>query len=118
MYLGDLALQAIPAHFLHSAGNFHLYDPQAKILFSGDVGAALLPEDNNDMFGTDFDKHNKHAKKFHQRWMGSNQAKLQWCRRVSDLDIDMLCPQHGSIYTGKDVHRFIDWFSSLEVGVI
>lgn len=118
LHLGDLTLQAIPAHFLHSAGNFHLYDAKAKILFSGDVGAALLPEGNNDMFVTDFDKHIKHAKKFHQRWMGSNQAKLHWCRRVSDLDIDMLCPQHGAIYTGKDVHRFIDWFSSLEVGVI
>jgi flavorubredoxin len=28
----------------------------------------------------------------------------------------MLCPQHGAIYQGEDVARFIDWFSSLEVG--
>jgi flavorubredoxin len=41
--LGSLELQAIPAHYLHSSGNHHLYDPKAKILFSGDVGAALLP---------------------------------------------------------------------------
>ena len=32
--LGGLELQAIPAHYLHSSGNFHLYDPKAKILFS------------------------------------------------------------------------------------
>jgi len=27
-----------------------------------------------------------------------------------------LCPQHGAIYRGKDVARFIDWFARLEVG--
>lgn len=33
--VGSLDLQAVPAHYLHSSGNFHLYDPKAKILFSG-----------------------------------------------------------------------------------
>jgi len=33
-------------------------------------------------------------------------------------DVDMLCPQHGAIYQGEDVNRFIDWFDRLEVGVI
>lgn len=32
--LGDCSLKAIPAHFLHSVGNFQLYDPVSKILFS------------------------------------------------------------------------------------
>ena len=27
-------LKIIPAHFLHSTGNFNLYDPVSKILFS------------------------------------------------------------------------------------
>ena len=42
--LGEVTLQLIPAHYLHSSGNFHVYDPQAKILFTGDVGAALEPD--------------------------------------------------------------------------
>lgn len=29
----------------------------------------------------------------------------------------MLCPQHGAIYRGDDVTRFIDWFDELEVGI-
>ena len=41
--IGDKTLQFIPAHYLHASGNFSVYDPQAKVLFSGDVGAALLP---------------------------------------------------------------------------
>ena len=45
------------------------------------------------------------------------QSAVGWCDRVSALDIEMLCPQHGSIYRGKDVQRFIDWFRHLQVGV-
>lgn len=116
--LNRLKLQAVPAHFLHSAGNFHLYDPKAKILFSGDVGAALLPPGEDNIFVEDFDKHIKHAEGFHRRWMGSNTAKRIWCERASNMDIDMLCPQHGAIYQGADVERFINWFSELQVGSV
>ena len=51
-------------------------------------------------------------------WMGSERAKKDWCARVSQMDIDMLCPQHGAIYRGGDVKRFIDWFAQLEVGIL
>jgi len=116
--VGRSVLSLIPAHFLHSSGNFHLYDPAAKLLFSGDIGAALLPHDHTSLFVTDFDRHIPLAKGFHQRWMGSAQARDAWCERVSKLDIEFLCPQHGAIYRGRDVQRFIDWFSGLEVGLL
>jgi len=112
-----LNLFTLPAHYLHSSGNFHMYDKKAKILFTGDIGAALLPHDQKDLYVNDFDKHIKHAEGFHRRWMGSNEAKQDWCVRVSNLDIDMLCPQHGAIYQGEDVERFINWFSELKVGI-
>ena len=115
--LNGLTLQSIPAHYLHSSGNFQLYDPKAKILFSGDVGAALIPHEQDYLFVKDFDQHIKFAKGFHQRWMGSNEAKIDWCERASRMEIDMLCPQHGAIYQGQDVQRFINWFSELPVGV-
>lgn len=116
--LGSLNLEAIPAHYLHSSGNFHLYDRRARILFSGDVGAALLPPDAAGLFVEDFDAHIRRAEKFHRRWMGSNEAKNDWCDRVAALDIDMLCPQHGAIYRGADVARFIEWFRNLKVGIL
>jgi len=116
--VGGQRLQAVPAHYLHSSGNFHLYDSKAKILFSGDVGAALLPPGEDGIFVENFDRHIRHAEAFHRRWMGSERAKRDWCARVSQLDIDMLCPQHGAIYQGADVKRFIDWFAHLEVGVV
>jgi len=116
--IGGATLEAVPAHYLHSSGNFHLYDPLARILFSGDVGAALLPPGEDELVVKNFDAHIKHAEGFHRRWMGSNRAKLDWCERVSKMEIDMLCPQHGAIYQGADVRRFIDWFAQLEVGVL
>jgi flavorubredoxin len=116
LLLGGLTLCAIPAHYLHSSGNFHLYDPKAHILFSGDIGAALLPPGADNLYVQNFDQHIRHAEGFHRRWMGSNDAKLDWCERVSTMKIDMLCPQHGAIYQGADVERFINWFAALKVG--
>jgi flavorubredoxin len=81
------------------------------------VGAALLPPDQQGLFVTDFDKHIRHAEGFHRRWMGSSEAKLDWCERAAAMPIDMLCPQHGAIYRGADVLRFINWFSELDVGL-
>jgi flavorubredoxin len=115
LHLGDLELQAIPAHYLHASGNFHLYDPKAKILMSGDVGAALEKGDVP-MFVEDFDRHVRHMQLFHQRWMPSNRAKRDWIRRIRQLDIEIMAPQHGRLFRGADVQRFLDWFDELEVG--
>ena len=116
--LGGRPLRIIPAHYLHSSGNLHLHDPAARILFSGDIGAALLPADHSSLFVEDFGRHIRFAEGFHRRWMGSREARDSWCERVSRMEIDMLCPQHGAIYRGPDVARFIDWFAALPLGVL
>jgi flavorubredoxin len=106
----------VPAHYLHSSGNFHLYDPELKVLFTGDVGAALLPSHESNLIVPDFQSHIQYMEAFHCRWMPSNKARDNWLARVRDLDIQYLCPQHGSIFQGEDVKRFLDWFGSLELG--
>ncbi len=113
---GSLKLKFVPAHYLHSSGNFHVYDPEAKILFSGDIGAALLPPHMNDLFVTNFDDHTQYMKGFHERWMGSQEAKNNWVDQVSRLKIDMICPQHGSIIKDENVPRFLEWMRDLKVG--
>lgn len=114
---GVTELRFIPAHYLHSSGNFHLYDPQTKILMSGDIGSALEPE-GAPMYVDDFASHVTKMQLFHQRWMPSQPAKQDWIRRVRELDIRLLCPQHGRIFRGDDVQRFLDWFEELEVGIV
>jgi flavorubredoxin len=113
---GSDDLEAVPAHYLHSSGNFSLYDPTARILFSGDIGAALLPEDYRDVFVRDFGQHVAYMEGFHRRWMPSNRAKQRWVERVSKLKIDLLCPQHGAIFNGPNIAKFLNWFNDLEVG--
>ena len=115
--LNGLELRFIPAHFLHASGNYHVYDPVAKILMSGDIGAALEKADSP-MFVEDFDAHTQHMTYFHQRWMPSNSAKNDWVQRIRELDIEMMAPQHGRIFKGDDVKRFLDWFEELEVGIL
>ena len=116
--LGNISLQTIPAHYLHSPGNFSLYDPAAKILFSGDLGAALLPHGTppTGIFVTDFNAHIRFMEGFHRRWLGSPAARDAWVERVAKLDIDILVPQHGLLMRGDDVGRFLDWLSGLEIG--
>ena len=113
--LDQTSLEFIPAHYLHSSANFNVYDSEAKILMSGDIGAALEKPDAP-LEVTDFDEHIPKMEMFHQRWMPSNTAKMNWINRVRQLDIDMLCPQHGRIFKGDDVKRFLDWFETIEVG--
>ncbi|OUS00332.1 flavoprotein [Gammaproteobacteria bacterium 42_54_T18] len=114
--IDNVNLEFIPAHYLHSSGNFNVYDGEAKILMSGDIGAALEAVDAP-IYVEDFDEHIDKMKMFHQRWMPSNRAKNDWVKRVRKLDIDMMCPQHGRIFKGDNVKRFLDWFEALDVGV-
>ena len=116
--LGNLNLQAIPAHYVHSSGNFSLYDPEAKILFSGDIGAAIIPKDGDDPFVKNFDAHLPLIEGFHKRWLGSNEHKNQWCERVKELDLNYLCPQHGLVFEGPMVAQFLDWLYNLRVGIV
>ncbi|KZN59262.1 hypothetical protein N473_03640 [Pseudoalteromonas luteoviolacea CPMOR-1] len=113
--LGGIRLRLLPAHYLHSAGNFQLFDPTAKILMSANVGSAInAPNDNK--FVEDFSQHVKHIEQFHKRWMPSNQAKANWIARVRELDIQVLAPNHGKLYKGEKVQEFLEWFDKLDVG--
>jgi flavorubredoxin len=113
--VGRTALQAIPAHFLHSPGNFQFYDPRSRILFTGDVGASV----GNGPYEPvkDFDAHLPSMAGFHRRYMGSNRACRSWAERARRLDISMLVPQHGPPIAGAaNIDRFFDWIADLRCG--
>jgi len=112
----DLAgspLVAVPAHFMHSPGNFHLYDPVAKILFSSDLGASIGADVENITTLDEFSQHIQFMSGFHNRYMPSRKVCAAWAAMVRQLDIQMIVPQHGARFTGKDVcDRFISWIEA------
>lgn len=116
--LGSNIIKAIPAHFLHSEGNFQFYDPISKILFSGDMGASMVDHSTIVEPVTDFDAHLPNMLGFHQRYMSSNKVCSLWVSMVRHLDIDWIVPQHGRSFRGKVmVTKFLDWVEKLECGV-
>lgn len=113
----DFKLQLVPAHFLHSEGHINVYDPVSKILFSGDIGAAMLPLDKDYVYVDDFKAHLPYIEEFHRRYMCCNRAAKIWVKMVSELDVDIIAPQHGPIYRGQAVKDFLSWFDELQCGV-
>ncbi|MFI5299249.1 MAG: MBL fold metallo-hydrolase [Polyangiales bacterium] len=113
--LGGQDMLAIPAHFLHSPGNFQLYDPVSKILYSGDLGASVGGTETEVL---DFDQHLPFMEGFHKRYMSAGRAMKNWAKLARQLDIDLIAPQHGGYFKGKAmVGRFIDWCDGLACGV-
>ncbi len=116
--LGNATIKAIPAHFLHSEGNFQFYDVTSKILFSGDLGASLVHHDLAAVPVTDFKSHLPTMLPFHRRYMTSNKACRFWANMARTLDIESIVPQHGRSFVGKPmVDQFISWVENLECGI-
>ncbi len=113
--LGACRLALVPAHFLHSPGNFHVYDPVSKILYSGDLGASIGASYQE---VTDFAAHIPYMEGFHKRYMASGKALKAWAAMARSLDVDLIAPQHGAFFKGKEmVGKFIEWCETLSCGV-
>ncbi|MGY0505322.1 oxygen-binding di-iron domain-containing protein [Luteimonas sp. e5] len=115
--LGDAKVHLLPAHFMHSVGNFCFWDPSSRILFSGDVGASLIPSGEPYRFvESDFDEHKRRMEGFHRRYMACNKVLRLWVEMVRELNPDMIVPQHGLPLKGEAMGRFLDWLEALECG--
>jgi len=115
--LGKNELWLLPAHFLHSEGNFHFYDPVSRILFTGDLGVSLTSGKEAQVPVTDLRKHIPRMEGFHKRYMVSNKVLRLWARMARQLDISMLVPQHGAPLAGAAIPQFFDWVESLQCGI-
>ena len=115
--LGNTTIKALPAHFLHSVGNFHFYDTKSKILFSGDMGASMV-DSQPEKPVENFREHTSKMLGFHRRYMVSNKVCRYWVKMVRDLEIDMIVPQHGRPFKGQQIiDEFLTWVEQLECGI-
>ena len=115
---GDTVFQILPAHFLHAEGNLQFYDPRSRILFSGDMGASMLPATLATTPVTDFAAHLPYMRPFHMRYMVSNKVCRYWVAMVRRINPLWIVPQHGAPLHGPAVIKaFLDWIEGLECGV-
>jgi flavorubredoxin len=113
---GHDALKFVPAHFLHSPGNFSLYDTKSKIVFSGDIGAAVVSSPEGYKRVNNFDEHKEHLLSFHKRYMGSNKLCRAWVAKIQELDVSIIAPQHGLVFEDENSKLFLEWLKELECG--
>ncbi len=113
--LGRSELVLLPAHFMHSEGNFQFWDPQSGMLFSGDLAVSVGVDTSRIV--SDLAPHLPRMEAFHRRYMVSNKILRLWGRMVRQLPIRMIVPQHGCPLTGRAVAEFIDWAEQLQCGV-
>ena len=116
--LGKSELWLVPAHFLHSEGNFQFYDPVSRILFTGDLGVSMVTGAQAGVPVTDLGPHIARIEGFHKRYMVSNKVLRLWVRMARQLDISMLVPQHGAPIQGKTaIEDFFAWAENLACGI-
>jgi flavorubredoxin len=116
--LGESELWLLPAHFLHSEGNFHFYDPVSRILFTGDLGVSMTTGEQAGRPVRELAAHIPLMAPFHRRYMVSNKILRLWARMARQLDISMLVPQHGAPIEGRAaIGDFFDWVESLQCGI-
>lgn len=113
--VGASELVALPAHFMHSEGNFQFWDATSGILFSGDLGVSVGIDPSTVI--TSLAPHLRRMEGFHRRYMVSNKVLRLWARMVRRLPIRMIVPQHGAPMAGDAVVEFIDWAEKLECGI-
>jgi flavorubredoxin len=66
----------------------------------------------------DFEEHAKLMEGFHRRYIASKKAIEFWLKLIEGLKIDVIAPQHGAIFEGENVKKFLNWLRSLDkVGV-
>ena len=116
--LGRHELVLLPAHFMHSEGNFHFYDPVSKILFTGDLGVSMMSGAEASRPVTDLLAHIPRMEGFHRRYMVSNKILRLWVNMARQLDIAMIVPQHGAPIMGKPaIQDFCAWIENLKCGI-
>ena len=109
-------IEFVPAHFLHSPGNFSVYDSKSKIVFSGDIGAAVVNTASDYKHVIDFNEYKEHLYGFHKRYMGSNKLCRAWVSKIQKLDVNVIAPQHGLVFEHKSVGLFLNWLKELKCG--
>lgn len=112
MKLPDRTLKFIFMPYMHSPGEIMTYDPKTRILFSGDIFGGLSMDWN--LYANEYYMDAMEA--FMENYMPSTEIVNENLKRIEGLEIDMICPQHGSIIPKERVGEAVTILKELECG--
>ncbi len=107
----------VPSPYCHFKGAFLTYDPQTRVLFTGDLFAGISRSENiNSLWAGEEEWDGIVA--FHQLYMPTNKAlrhTIDAIRRIKPEPI-MIAPQHGGIIQIDLLDTFLERMYNLKVG--
>lgn len=108
--------QLVPTPFCHFRGAMAFYDPELRVLFSGDLFGGVNQLGRVHLFAEPGDWAG--VAQFHQIYMPSREVLQYAVRQIRGLDppVQIIAPQHGHVISGALVEQFLDQMSQLPVG--
>ncbi len=107
----------VPSPFCHFVGAMMLYDPQTRVLFSGDLFGGLTDKGATGLYADESDWTGMRA--FHQIYMPTQKALQHAIDNIRRLDppVEIIAPQHGRVIQGEYVQEFMERLYNLPVGL-
>lgn len=110
-------LLPVPSPFCHFRGAVMLYDPQTRVLFTGDLFGGLTDANAKGLWADESDWAGIRA--FHQIYMPVNAALARVVATIRRLApaVEIIAPQHGRVIRGPLVQQFLERMEKLQVGL-
>jgi len=107
----------VPAHYCHFRGSAMVYDPESRVLFSGDVFAGIDTRKGKGIYANEASWEG--ISLFHQIYMPSRKAVHETVTRIRALKPRpaVIAPQHGDVIRGALVPEFMARLEALDVGM-
>lgn len=107
----------VPAPYCHFRGSIMLYDPESRVLFSGDLFGGVDTRHGPGIYADEASWAG--ISLFHQIYMPCNRAIRDSLARVEALEPfpEVIAPQHGDVIRGPWVRDFMERLADLDVGV-
>ncbi|HEX5750351.1 MAG TPA: hypothetical protein VFZ09_29240 [Archangium sp.] len=110
-------LLPVPSPFCHFRGAVMLYDPETRVLFTGDLFGGVTDVNAQGLWADESDWNGIRA--FHQIYMPVNLALQRVVAVIRKLEpaVEIIAPQHGRLIRGPRIQTFLDRMEKLPVGL-
>lgn len=110
-------LHFIPSPFCHAKGAFMIYDPQTRVLFTGDLFGGISDAQRIFQFFAEEEEWDG-IRAFHQIYMPTKRALRYAIEKIRALYPPplIIAPQHGAILKGVILEQFMERLFNLDVG--